>query len=104
VKRSIKLTDVIKKVKECLDLGRYCDTSHAVQRKQQRKISLPHVLYVLRNGYHEKRKDQYKPEFKDWNYSIRGLTVDGKDIRIAVAFDQDDMLIITVISIAKGSN
>jgi len=103
VKRSEKIPDVLKKVRECLEVGRYYDTSHAMQRKVQRKISLPYVLHVLKNGYHEKKKDEYKPEYNDWNYSIRGSTIDGKDIRIAVAFDEDDMLIITVIAIAKGS-
>lgn len=54
------------------------------------------------HGYHEKQKDQYKPEYNDWTYSIRGLSVDGRNIRIAIAFDEDDMLIITVIEIARG--
>lgn len=34
--------------------------------------------------------------------TVTGLTLyDGKDIRIAIAFDEDDMLIITVIEIAQ---
>jgi hypothetical protein len=74
-----------------------------MERKQQRKVSLPHVLYVLINGYHEKKKDEYKPEYQDWNYAIRGLTIDGRDLRIAIAFDEDEMLIITVIAITRGS-
>ena|ERR1700722_6592432 len=103
MKRPLKIPEVLRKARECLDAGRYYDTSHAIQRKLQRKISLPHVLYVLRNGHHEKSKDEYKSEYNDWTYAIRGRTVDGLDIRIAIAFDKDDMLIITVIVIKKGS-
>ncbi len=103
MKRPHKIPEVLKKARECLDSGRYQDTSHAMQRKLQRKISLPHVLYVIRNGYHEKRKDEYKLEYNDWTYAIRGRTIDGQDIRIAIAFDKDGMLIITVIVITKGS-
>ncbi|HSX11509.1 MAG TPA: DUF4258 domain-containing protein [Chlamydiales bacterium] len=103
MKKATKVLDLLGRVKDCLDSGRYCDTSHAVQRKSQRGISLPHILQVLRNGYHEKRKDEYKPEYDDWNYSIRGMTSDKKDIRVVVAFDNDDMLIITVIVLAKRS-
>lgn len=99
MKRPSKIADVLKKVRECIGNGRYYDTSHAALRKSQRQISLTHVLYVLRHGYHEKRKDQYKLEYCDWTYSIRGSSIDGKDIRIAIAFDEDDMLIITVIEI-----
>ena len=101
--RPSKLPNVLKKVRECLDAGRYYDTFHAIERKNQRKVSLPHVLYVLRNGYHEKKKDVYKAEYSSWSYAIRGLTIDRKDLRVAIAFDKDDMLIITVIVIAKGS-
>jgi hypothetical protein len=102
VKRPSKIGDVLKKARECVEQGRYYDTSHAILRKIQRQISLMHVLYVLRHGYHEKRKDQYSLEHKDWTYSIRGLSIDRRDIRIA-AFDEDEMLIITVIEIARGT-
>jgi Domain of unknown function (DUF4258) len=85
-----------------METGRYFDTTHATERKSQRRISLAHVLYVVQHGYHEKRKDQYHPEHSDWTYSIRGETVDQKDIRIVVAFDNYDMLIITVIEVTRG--
>ena len=104
VKRASKIGDVLKKARECLDNGRYLDTSHAALRKQQRQISLTHVHYVIRNGYHEKRKDQYQPEYDDWTYAIRGKNIDGRDLRIAIAFDDDDMLIITVIEITRGEH
>jgi hypothetical protein len=97
-----KTANVLQRIRECLDLGCYYDTSHASERKTLRNITLPHVLYVLKNGYHEKKKDEYKPEYNDWTYAIRGRTIDGRDIRIAVAFDEKNMLIITVIEI-KGS-
>jgi hypothetical protein len=93
---------VLKKARSCVDDGRYYDTTHAAQRKVQRQITLTHVLYVIKHGYHEKKKDQFKPEFNDWTYAIRGKTIDGKDIRIAIAFDENDMLIITVIEVSRG--
>ncbi len=103
MKRPSKIPDVLKKARECIENNRYYDSSHAVKRKKQRQISLTHVIYVLTHGFHEKRKDEYKPEYNDWNYSIRGRTIDEKDIRIAIAFDEDGMLIITVIEIAQGT-
>ena len=102
MERPSKIADVLKMARQCIETGRYYDTTHARLRKSQRRISLAHVLHVIQNGYHEKRKDQYHPEYKDWTYSIRGRTIDEKDIRIAIAFDRDDMLIITVIEIARG--
>jgi hypothetical protein len=102
VKRPIKILDVLKQARGCVERGRYYDTSHAALRKLQRRISLTDVLHVLRHGYHEKQKDQYKPEHNDWNYSIRGRSMDGKDIRVIVAFDEDDVLIITVIELTGG--
>jgi hypothetical protein len=99
VKKPAKISNILKKVEDCIESGQYLDTSHAMQRKKERQISLTHVLYVLKNGYHEKRKDAYKPEHNDWTYAIRGRTIDNIDLRIAIAFDEADMLIITVIAI-----
>jgi hypothetical protein len=99
VSRPSKTTNVLQKVREYIDLGRYYDTRHAVQRKSLRSIALSEVLYVLKKGYHEKKKDEFKPEHNSWNYAIRGKTLDSRDIRIAIAFDENNMLIITVIEI-----
>lgn len=80
------------KARKCIEEGRYYDTTHAALRKSQRRIGLTDVLYVIRYGHHEKAKDQYHEEYGDWTYSIRGQTIDERDIRIAVAFDESDML------------
>ncbi len=103
MKRPIKIPDVLNRIRECIETGRYCDTSHSKLRKSQRQIALTNVLYILSHGYHEKRKDQFHLEHEDWTYSIRGKTVDEKDIRV-VAFDTDGMLIITVMEIARGDD
>lgn len=84
MERPSKIIDVLKKARECVDTGCYYDTSYALLRKKQRQTSLTHVLYVLRHGYHEKQKDQYKLEHGDWTYSIRGKTIDEKEIRVAI--------------------
>ncbi|HEX4838918.1 MAG TPA: DUF4258 domain-containing protein [Rhabdochlamydiaceae bacterium] len=97
--RSSKIINVLQKAGEYIKLGRYYDTRHAMQRKAQRDVALTDVLYVLRKGYHEKKKDEFKPEHNSWNYAIRGKTIDGRDIRIVIAFDENDMLIITVIEV-----
>jgi hypothetical protein len=79
--------------------GKYLDTRHALVRKVQRTITLPELLYVLKNGYHEKKKDEFKEEHSAWNYAIRGLTVDKRKLRICVSFDERGMLIITAIDL-----
>lgn len=54
------------------------------------------------NGHHEKSKDEYKPEHKCWNYSIRGKTVSERELRVAVSLDKvSGLLIITVIDLDK---
>ena len=88
--------------KACLDGGRYRDTRHAGERKQQRQITLPEVLEVIRGGYREPAKDEYKPEWKAWNYAIRGKTLDRRELRIAVSFDEEGfMLFITSIDLGE---
>lgn len=68
----------------------------------ERELELSDVLYVLKHGYHEKRKTTFDEVFQTWKYAIRGKTIDTVDVRIIIAFDEDDMLIITVIDVSKG--
>lgn len=99
-KRPLKHQDVLAEIRVCVDSGRYLDTRHARDRKQQRGISLPEVLFVLLNGFHEKSKDRYDELFESWSYSIRGKTVDKRNLRIVISFDAETgMLIITAIDL-----
>ena len=60
------------------------------------------VLFVLKNGYHEKQKTSFDEEFQKWKYAVRGKTLDEVDIRIIVAFYDNGMMIITVMHVIKG--
>ena len=59
-----------------------------MDRLLEREIELPDVLYVLKNGYHEKRKTTFDEVFQSWKYAIRGKTLDELDIRIILAFEE----------------
>lgn len=95
-RRPEKLKNLLQIIRDCLNKGKYRDTSHAVEQKNERHISLPEIIYVLKNGWHEKAKDKFEEAFNSWNYSIRGKTIDNDDLRIIVSFDNErDLLIIT---------
>ena len=97
--RPSKNEDVLARVREHLDAGTYLDTRHATDRKHERKINLPEAIHVLRSGYHEKRKDEFKESYHAWNYAIRGSTVDRRQLRVCISFDTSGMLIITIIDL-----
>lgn len=98
-RKPIQLTNLIDKIKKCLVLQQYSHTKHALQRQKERSIELKDVIYVLKTGHHEKRKTTFDEANQVWKYAIRGKTVDSVDIRIVVAFDRDDMIIITVMEV-----
>lgn len=100
VKRE-KVPNVLNRVRDCLEKGKYRFSNHAMDRRKERFVSLPDIIEVLRNGYHEKIKDTWDEVFKAWNYSIRGKTVDQKTCRIIVSFEDNGLLIITVIRLTK---
>ncbi len=99
--KSQKILDVLDRIKECLDRGQYKFSQHAMERRMERFISLPDVIEVLRFGYHEKQKDIWDKRFKTWNYAIRGKTVDKENCRIIVSFEENGLLIITVIRLSR---
>lgn len=92
-----KTPNLLAKIKDCLDNGLYRFSQHALDRKKERFVSLPNVFEVLSNGYHEKAKDTWDEVFKTWNYAIRGKTINNEQCRIIVSFEENDLLIITVI-------
>jgi|ERR1700733_5428616 len=101
-KRPSQFDDLFPKIRHCLDMGLYRQSRHAIERELERKIDLPDVLYVLKNGYHEKRKTSFDEAFQTWKYAIRGKTLDEIDVRIIIAFDDSGMMIITVMHVLKG--
>ncbi len=96
-----KVKNLLAEVTLHIDSGRYLDTRHALARQKERGISRPEVIFVLRHAYHEKRKDRFDEKYAAWNYALRGKTMDRKELRIIVSFDQAGMLIITAIEL-KG--
>lgn len=63
----------------------------------ERGIDVYTTLFVLTQGHEEKQKTKFDPERNAWKYAIRGKTVDDLDIRVIIGFDEDDMLVITVM-------
>ena len=98
-KRTLQLNELFPKIHDCLDQGLYRQSKHAIERGLEREIDIPDVLYVLRNGYHEKQKTTFDEIFQTWKYAVRGKTLDEIDIRIIIAFDDTGMMIITVIHV-----
>lgn len=92
-----KIPDLLNKIRNYLDSGKYRFSQHATIRKKERFVSLPDVIEVLHNGHHEKAKDTWEEKYQSWNYAIRGKTADQETCRIIVSIDIDGLLIITVI-------
>lgn len=89
--------------------GNYIFLKHAHDRLKDRNVSDIDVLDILENKSKRQRrrnksKDVFLPGYKDWNYWIEGNDLDGKKIRIIISFDDELMLVITVIRIGGGIN
>ena len=58
-KRSPQLNELFPKIRDCIEKEQYRESRHARDRKVERNIDLSDVLYVLKNGYHEKQKNLF---------------------------------------------
>lgn len=101
IKRAAKITNLLARVRACIEAGTYLDTRHSSARQRERDITRPEILYVLKNGWHEAKKDVYEERYGVWNYAVRGMTLDSKDLRVVVSFDENGMLIITAIDLNR---
>lgn len=89
-------------ITEAVESKNYFFTTHATTRlKQRRNVDQLQVIRILKSDskYHEPKKDTYSKEFQAWNYAVRSKTIDDEDVRIILTFDENDMLIITVINL-----
>ena len=80
----------MERIRAALDTGRFLDTLHTTQRQAERQITRPKMLYVLRHGWYEKRKDVFDTRYQGWNYASREKTVDGRHLRVVVAIRGGD--------------
>lgn len=103
LKRTHKKTtnELFLAINNAMERKRYFFTSHAFERLRDRNISELTVIKILKSKfkYHEVRKDSYIQSFRSWNYSIVGISPDNEDIRIVISFEEDTMLVITVINL-----
>lgn len=51
---------------------------------------------MLEVGRHEASCDRYDAAYSAWSYAVRGRTIDGRELRIVVAFDEDDDQLVLV--------
>jgi hypothetical protein len=59
---------------------------------------LQDTLHVLKTGFHENKKTSFNNVFQTWNYAIRGVTEDLKNVRVIISFSSE-MMIVTVIGL-----
>ena len=96
-----KLTDLLEKLKSAVDRGSLRFSKHTFERMSERGILRREVRFVLKNGFHEKRKDQFDEEYNCWNYSIRGKTLDDRKLRIVVSFEKPNFIVVTAIDLER---
>lgn len=101
-KKPSKLTseELLNRVRSAVESGDYLDTRHANDRKNERGINRLEIEQVLKDGWHEKKKDKFEEAYDSWKYAMRGKTIDKKDLRIIITF-QNKMLIITAMEVGK---
>ncbi len=103
MKKRKKINTVLPLAIELLQKGHFVISEHALLRQQERQLSLGDIRNILFTGYHEKKKDEYNDQYKDWNYAVCGQTLDREKARICLAFDHTKLLIIiTVIRLEKS--
>lgn len=88
-------------IRECLETGKYFQSIHFIEMMEERNVSFPDSIHVLRNGNHEKKKTQFHAASNKWRYAIRGKTTENVEIRVVITFDDDNMVIITVIDLVN---
>jgi hypothetical protein len=62
--------DLLGEIRKSVKTRKYRITRHAQERQEQYNITLPELLFVLTNGFHEKDKTLFDTTFQTWKYAI----------------------------------
>jgi len=96
--RAKKIENVVALAKNLMQAGTYAISGHARLRQGERCFTIGDIKNIIHTGYHEKNKDEYKDEYADWNYAIRGKTLDDAQARVCIAFIEEiQFIVITII-------
>lgn len=96
-----KRPNLLSDVARCLTSGEYFDTFHSTTRLALRGITRADIEHVLRSGWHERSKDSFDVAHAEWNYAIRGVTIDDRRLRVIVSFDEEVLVIVTAIDLDR---
>lgn len=91
-------------IEQAIENKNYVFTQHGEIRSKQRKhVNHEQVIRILKDKHkkHDAARDYYQEGHPDWNYHIQGKTVDNQPVRMVVSFDENWLLIITVINLAE---
>jgi hypothetical protein len=91
-----QIQDVCGVIKKSIQNGDFRFSKHAILRGLERVLSLKDALYVLKRGFHNKKKTSFDEKRRTWKYAIEGKTTDYISARVIVAFESG-MVVITVI-------
>jgi hypothetical protein len=97
-KKPDKHPNPLQAIRDYLKDDRIFETGHALQRLQERKVTHFEYKYVLQHGNRERSKDKYDEQFEEWTYSMKGKTLENRELRVVVSFDAK-LNIITVIDL-----
>ena len=93
--------EILEEIRQALRDGRYVFKKHAMQRVVQRGITVEDAKLVLNTG--KITGERWNNEFQTTNFAIEGQTLDQRNARVVVAFEQTSrgeyVVVITVIEL-----
>lgn len=96
-KRPKKIENILALAQKLMREGAYVISGHAKLRQGERFFTIGDIKHIISAGYHEKKKDEFKEEYEDWNYAISGKTLDDDHARVCVAFMKERHLIVVTV-------
>jgi Domain of unknown function (DUF4258) len=102
VKYRNEQNNTLHRIRQCIENGHYTLKLHQKQREQERGITRAEVLYVLKSGNINHKDGSFDSKFQRDKYAIWGRTLDGRELEVIVAFDQEGCLeIITTFDLGE---
>lgn len=90
-----KRVDVMAEVSRHLRCGTWRFSLHANERVAEEGLTRYEIRQALAAGRRAEEHDEYSKTYGEWNYAIRGVTLDEVPLRVIVTFHSVDMVVVT---------
>ena len=96
----VDVIEILQIIQKALAANQLYYSKHALERMEEREISVAEIKEIIKYGKAERRLDEFDKGKNYWRYAIRNEDIAGRDLAISVDIEgHPNVVIVTAMQI-----